>query len=115
VWAALVNTTSEDALATSQFMSDMLILLTTGAAFLVGLVAGAFRFVVLPAMTATCALGGGSIATRGVILRPGLLVPPGLNRQLAFVNIVIVGIGVLLGGLSVIFKQRESMVSVSNR
>ncbi|CAE6353336.1 unnamed protein product [Rhizoctonia solani] len=110
MWAALINTISESGLASSQSMSDMLILLITGAAFLVGMVGGAFRLIVLPAMAATCALGGSSIAVRGVILRPGLLVPPGQNQQLAFVNIVIVAAGALFGGLSVIFKQRESMI-----
>ncbi|KAJ1305943.1 hypothetical protein OPQ81_010661 [Rhizoctonia solani] len=110
MWAALINTVSESGLASSQSMSDMLILLITGAAFLVGMVGGAFRILVLPAMAAICALGGSSIAARGVILRPGLLVPPGPNQKLAFVNIVIVAVGALSGGLSVIFKQRESMI-----
>ncbi|CAE6395820.1 unnamed protein product [Rhizoctonia solani] len=110
MWAALINTISESGLASSQSMSDMLILLITGAAFLVGMIGGAFRLLVLPAMAATCALGGSSIAVRGVILRPGLLVPPGQTQQLAFVNIVIVAVGALAGGLSVIFKQRESMI-----
>ncbi|QRW25253.1 hypothetical protein RhiXN_07202 [Rhizoctonia solani] len=111
MWTALVNTISESGLASSQSMSDMLILLITGAAFLVGMVGGAFRLLVLPAMAAMCALGGSSIAVRAVILRPGLLVPPGQNQQLAFVNIIIVSVGALFGGLSVIFKQRESMAS----
>ncbi|GAB1523508.1 hypothetical protein RhiTH_006658 [Rhizoctonia solani] len=111
MWTALVNTISENGLAYSQSMSDMLILLITGAAFLVGMVGGAFRLLVLPAMAAMCALGGSSIAVRAVILRPGLLVPPGQNQQLAFVNIIIVSVGALFGGLSVIFKQRESMAS----
>ncbi|KAF8756683.1 hypothetical protein RHS01_04523 [Rhizoctonia solani] len=85
MWTALVNTISENGLAYSQSMSDMLILLITGAAFLVGMVGGAFRLLVLPAMAAMCALGGSSIAVRAVILRPGLLVPPGQNQQLAFI------------------------------
>ncbi|KAG8755905.1 hypothetical protein FRC11_005677 [Ceratobasidium sp. 423] len=110
IWTALINTISENGLASSQSTSDMLILLITGAAFLVGMIGGAFRLVVLPAMAAICALGGSSIAVRGIILRPGLLVPPGPNQQLAFVNLVIVAVGGLTGGLSVIFKQRESMV-----
>ncbi|QRW12601.1 hypothetical protein RhiLY_11600 [Ceratobasidium sp. AG-Ba] len=92
MWAALVNTMSETGLAPSQSMSDMLILLITGAAFLIGTIGGAFRIAVVPAMAATCAIGGASIAIRAIILRPGLLVPPGLNQQLAFVNIVIVAI-----------------------
>ncbi|CAE6443851.1 unnamed protein product [Rhizoctonia solani] len=110
MWAALINTISENGLASSQSMSDMLILLITGAAFLVGMVGGAFRIIALPAMVAICVLGGLSVAARGVILRPGLLVPPGPNQQLAFVNLVIVAVGGLSGGLSVIFKQRESMI-----
>ncbi|KAG9097890.1 hypothetical protein FRC06_007053, partial [Ceratobasidium sp. 370] len=110
MWAALVNTVSETGLGSSQSMSDMLILLITGAAFLVGAIGGAFRVAVFPAMGASCAIGGVSITTRIVILRPGLLVPPGLNHQLAFVNIVIVAVGILCGGLSVIFKQRGSMI-----
>ncbi|KAG8745163.1 hypothetical protein FRC10_008616 [Ceratobasidium sp. 414] len=110
MWAALVNALSETGLASSQSMSDMLILLITGAAFLVGAIGGAFRIVVLPAMGASCAIGGASITTRIVILRPGLLVPSGLNDQLAFVNIVIVAVGALCGGLSVVFKQRGSMI-----
>ncbi|KAH7311159.1 hypothetical protein B0J17DRAFT_585894 [Rhizoctonia solani] len=110
MWTAMINTISESGLAPSQSMSDMLILLITGAAFLVGMIGGALRLFVLPAMAAICALGGSSIAVRGVILRPGLLVPPGQNQQLAFVNIVIVAVGALVGGLSVIFKQRESMI-----
>ncbi|CAE7128424.1 unnamed protein product [Rhizoctonia solani] len=110
MWTALVNTISENGLAPSQSMSDMLILLITGVAFLVGMVGGAFRLMVLPAMAAICALGGSSVAVRGIILRPGLLVPPGQNRQLAFVNILIVVVGALSGGLGVIFKQRESMI-----
>jgi hypothetical protein len=110
VWAAIVNTISEG-LASSQSMSDMLIMLIVGAAFLVGAIGGAFRIAVLPAMGATCAIGGVSIATRIVILRPGLLVPSGLNQQLAFVNVVIVAVGALCGGLSLVFKQRGSMVS----
>ncbi|KAF8706723.1 hypothetical protein RHS03_04738, partial [Rhizoctonia solani] len=101
MWTALVNTISENGLAYSQSMSDMLILLITGAAFLVGMVGGAFRLLVLPAMAAMCALGGSSIAVRAVILRPGLLVPPGQNQQLAFVNIIIVSVGALFGGLSI--------------
>ncbi|KAG8704983.1 hypothetical protein FRC08_001911 [Ceratobasidium sp. 394] len=110
MWAALVNTISETGLASSQSMSDMLILLITGAAFLVGAFGGAFRFAVLPAMGASCAIGGVSVTTRIIILRPGLLVPPGLNDQLAFVNIVVVAVGILCGGLSVLFKQRGSMI-----
>ncbi|KAH7329893.1 hypothetical protein B0J17DRAFT_580549 [Rhizoctonia solani] len=110
MWTAMINTISESGLAPSQSMSDMLILLITGAAFLVGMIGGALRLFVLPAVAAICALGGSSIAVRGVILRPGLLVPPGQNQQLAFVNIVIVAVGALVGGLSVIFKQRESMI-----
>lgn len=111
MWAAIVNTVSEAGLAPSQSMSDTLILLITGSAFLVGAVGGAFRIAVLPAIGATGAIGGASITIRAVILRPGLLVPPGLNQQLAFVNIIIVALGVLGGGLSVIFNQRGSMVS----
>ncbi|QRV83970.1 hypothetical protein RhiJN_11986 [Ceratobasidium sp. AG-Ba] len=110
MWAALVNTMSETGLAPSQSMSDMLILLITGAAFLIGTIGGAFRIAVVPAMAATCAIGGASIAIRAIILRPGLLVPPGLNQQLAFVNIVIVAVGILCGGLSVVFNQRGSMI-----
>ncbi|CAE6418618.1 unnamed protein product [Rhizoctonia solani] len=110
MWVALVNAISESGLASSQSMSDMLILLLTGAAFFGGLIGGAIRLVVLPAMAATCALGGSSIAVRAVILRPGLLVPPGQNRRLAFVNILIVVVGALSGALSVIFKRRESMI-----
>ncbi|KAG8708538.1 hypothetical protein FRC08_018836 [Ceratobasidium sp. 394] len=110
MWAALANTISETGLASSQSMSDMLILLITGAAFLVGAFGGAFRIAVLPAMGASCAIGGVSVTTRIIILRPGLLVPPGLNDQLAFVNIVIVAVGILCGGLSVLFKQRGSMI-----
>ncbi|CAE6379292.1 unnamed protein product [Rhizoctonia solani] len=111
MWVALVNAISESGLASSQSMSDMLILVITGAAFLGGLIAGALRLVVLPAMAATCALGGSSIAVRGVILRPGLLVPPGQNRRLGVLNILIVLVGALSGALGVIFKQRESMAS----
>ena len=111
MWAAIINTISETGLASSQSMSDMLILAITGAAFLVGAIGGAFRIAVLPAIGATGAIGGASITTRAVILRPGLLVPPGLNQQLAFVDIIIVALGVLAGGLSVIFNQRGSMVS----
>ncbi|CAE6430427.1 unnamed protein product [Rhizoctonia solani] len=111
MWVALVNAISESGLASSQSMSDMLILVITGAAFLGGLIAGALRLVVLPAMAATCALGGSSIAVRGVILRPGLLVPPGQNRRLGVLNILIVLVGALSGALGVIFKQRESMAT----
>ncbi|KAG8790141.1 hypothetical protein FRC12_012711 [Ceratobasidium sp. 428] len=110
VWAAVVNTISEAGLGSSQSMSDMLILLITGAAFLLGTLGGAFRFAIFPAMGATCAIGGVSITSRIVILRPGLLVPSGLNTQMAFANIVIVIVGVLCGGLSVVFKQRSSMI-----
>ncbi|KAF8608137.1 hypothetical protein BDV93DRAFT_519198 [Ceratobasidium sp. AG-I] len=110
MWAAIINTVSEAGLASSQSMSDMLILLITGAAFLVGGVGGAFRIAVLPAIGATGAIGGASIMTRAVILRPGLLVPPGLNQQLAFVDIILVALGVLAGGLSVIFNQRGSII-----
>ncbi|CCO33657.1 hypothetical protein BN14_07742 [Rhizoctonia solani AG-1 IB] len=110
MWVALTNTISESGLAPSQSMSDILILLITGAAFFVGMVGGAFRVLVLPTMAAICILGGSSIAIRGVILRPGLLVPPGQNQQLAFANVVIVAVCALLGGLSVIFKQRESII-----
>lgn len=112
VWAAIVNTVSANGLASSQSMSDMLVLLITGAAFLVGAIGGAFRIAVLPAIGATGALGGAAITIRAVILRPGLLVPPGLNDQLAFVDIIFVALGVLGGGLSVIFNQRGTMVSV---
>lgn len=111
VWTSLVNAISENGLASTQSMSDILILLITGAAFLVGAIGGAFQFTTLPATVAMCGLGGGSLATRGVILRPGLLIPRGINQQLVFINIVIVIIGIVCGGLSLFFKQRGSVVS----
>ncbi|KAB5589939.1 hypothetical protein CTheo_6617 [Ceratobasidium theobromae] len=110
MWASLVNAISENGLASTQSMSDILILLITGAAFLVGAIGGAFQFTTLPATVAMCGLGGGSLATRGVILRPGLLIPRGINQQLVFINIVIVIIGIVCGGLSLFFKQRGSVI-----
>ncbi|KAG9118367.1 hypothetical protein FRC07_007144 [Ceratobasidium sp. 392] len=110
MWTALINTLTEAGLASTQFMSDMLILLITGAAFLLGTLGGAFRIAIFPAMGATCAIGGVSITSRIIILRPGLLIPSGLDTQLAFANLVIVIVGMLCGGLSVVFAQRSSMI-----
>ncbi|KAJ7188895.1 hypothetical protein C8R46DRAFT_1056101 [Mycena filopes] len=100
-WAAVINSVNETGIADIFLTSIILVL------FFCGFALGVFEIARLGGITAVGLAGGAAFGVRIVLLRAGLLIS---STELYALNLVIVGICGIAGGLSLIWFQRPALL-----
>lgn len=100
-WAAINNTVDAPGL------SDILVTLLSLALFVIGFAIGVFEFARVAAIALLAMTGGVAFSTRIVLIKSGLLLS---NENLYAVNLAIIGVFGVAGGLTTIWRQRAGIL-----